>query len=737
MFCGGYTRVAWNGLINGSVTRDIATLRAYGRGRQSGDRYRPQIDVSIPKKNKAGLVQNESLVNISLEPSKLMLKYRGIFVGKMGDITMVPSVKCTDTRSAARRRKRYLRDRAATDPRMQAMMKITGLVPDDLSPGVVDMGSQEIDILQNLGGYSLAVEAVMKDAIEVSLNYASMGDILRLMHEDIFDIGMMDCHVYRDASGLQTVEYVDPESHICPISEYSDCRDRRYSMILKRMTISQLRQECPDMTEDEIFDIARRYAKIGNNSLLASGAMDFSRPGRAQFNRASGPTYDDFTIVIGKAYMVCGDTEAYLMGHKSMGGRIYKQVPVGAKLSPLDIERGRSIETKTIQRVYQWKWVVGSDKVFDYGVYDDVVRTGRQGSRRAMLPVLSWHLNEPSMVERSIAAIDKINIAIFKKDIMLSKLPPGPRMAFDLALAMDSFKLGDIEYNMLQMLEVFSGRGLFFHWSVNEMGLEGGSNRSPITPINLSIKEDYELFRMEIEANLKEIRNVTGLNEVVDGTANTNDLLIGVMKGMEAASNTTLKPVYGGVMDMYRRICQTIGNRYQRAIREGRMSLDDLVVEASAIPLTELADDLIMSDFGFDVKIVPTQEEIQAITQGLMLKLQAGDISDEGFLVVINMLAEKDIEKAQFYYAHFSQKARDQKHQQQIEIVQAQANAQADAGARIEQEKRQTNREANLAKAQMMVLRGRQDQAKRQDQFEKDIRAEVATRQMDLVPGAS
>jgi hypothetical protein len=696
--------------------RSFSELRLYARGKQPREKYTPRLDKIIKQKDVNGRITESSIMNISWDNAQFFPRILRAMYGKLGDAKFTPEVQAVDNGSASEKRMKFFRDAAATDPAMKALFSESGYVPEDLTPGIMQMDRTDVDVLRELGGYKTAVEILMKDAVENTLSASDYDLIEEQMREDLIEIGVMATHVETMPSGIQKCHYLDPAGLIVPVSKYKDHRDVNYVAVIEQVNIADFRRHAHGLGEKEIYEIAKKYASWGPNSGLAAQMGNFSdfEWRRTYMEKNGQQAYDNFTICVMTLYHIAGDAEARMIGYDDAGAMTLSDVPGPSQ--------GEQVLSSVIQRVYRSKWVIGTRHVYDYGVCDDVVREGTFGNMEARLPILVWKMDGPSLVEACIAHIDDIQLAVLKKRVMLTNLPPGPRMQFDMALVQDVVTLGGVQMSMMDLMGVYGGRGWLFYNSTPEWAEQGqsGANRNPIQPIASGVLEDYQLFKGEIADGLDFLRSITGLNEVSDGSANPQDMLIGVMKGLEAASNNSMKPFYSAMHSIYRRTCWMIAKRYQSAALRGTINIDRLPVDADAIRIAQLTPNMALYDFDIVPKLLPTDEQVQIMMNVLMQALMNGQITHENMFVVQNMLRKKDIAKAQYFFSKFAAEAikRNQAAQQQQMVAQAQA--QGEAQARVEEEKRNTAAMTNQSKASLMQQRANIDENQNRSNFARE-----------------
>lgn len=702
-YCYGSTYIGNGGLVRNGVGggRSIGELRAYARGMQPVQKYKSQIDVLVKQLNEQAVNSGveawtkASIMNISWDNVQILSKFRDVAISKILEPQYEPVVRATDTLSNDTRRRNKMRDKMATDPRMKALFAATGIPPAGVNPDYADMEAGDVDVLEQLDGYALPAEILMQDVIGCSLDKTGWEELNRMLAQDHYDIGIMGVQaVALPGEKRIGLKYVDPAGLIIPSSEYDDGRDHAYAAHIEHIPIHQLRVET-GMDEKDIWEIARSYKSYAPNVRMSQNYphinnLEWRREFAAQnYHQA----YDNFTVCVMTLYFICNDAENYVIGRRSNGSEIYDKVGRDAELNAANRKLGKEIvRSEPIQYVYKTRWVVGTNKVFDYGMDDTIVRVGEKGVKRACLPILTWRNNGPSIIERAISIVDDIQIPVLKLRALLANIPPGPRLGIDVSVLQETTRLGRQDFNLLEILKIYAGKGYLLYSSRSEFADPnfGASNKNPITPMPSGAQEDFNLFSGVIAQNIEMLRQVTGINEIADGTAQARDVLVKTMEGLQAASNNSLKPQMAAMASMYRNTCNMVAKKYQSLALHGDIEMKYWPVDANAIKTLNLTADIAMYDFDVDVRLLPTAEDIQLVKQTLLQHQAQGMLNDADVLIVMGMLREKDLKKAQVYMARAVSKNQKAVQAQKMQEIQAQTQGNIQSAQAAEQAKMST-----------------------------------------------
>lgn len=728
--------------VNGGLVRtgrSISELRAYGRGMQNPNKYKAWCDVlvdigaSTAASSGYTAPTKQSIMNISWDIAMVLQPMRDIAMSKLNAPKYEPIVRATDTMAEKMRRDKYYKDKLATDPRMKALFAQVGRVPEGVNPNYAGMDSTDVDVMQQLGAYALPVEVLMQDVVSASLDKSNADDINIMLNSDLFDLNMMAVHVKAlPGQGRVGVEYVDPVGVVAPVSAYNDCRDLPYIGKIQHVSISQLRQES-GLSEKEIYLIAKSYGGYSRNAMLRNQMPNFTNIGwREKFKNQNGyMPYDNFTICVMDLYFICNDTENYIIGARKDGSQVFERV--GADMA--NTEDGMSTYSTEVQYVYKCRWVVGSEHVFDCGKDDTIVRIGEDGSKQADLPIKLWVGDGPSIVERCIPTVDDIQLATLKIRSLFAALPPSPRLFIDYSLLQESFQMGNVNIDPLTQLKIFAGKGILLGKSKSEFSDPNmqGSNRPPITPLQIGVQEDFNLFSLDIQRNMAMLRQLTGVNEVADGTAAGQDLLIGTAQMLDAASNNSLKPYLAAGYSLYKRTVTTMAKKYQLLAIDGTISMKYWPVNGNTIKTLELTPDIALYNMEVDARPLPTEQEIQIMTQMLIQKQAEGKLTSVDVLIIMEMLNQRDTKKAKVYMAKAVAKNEQRIMMEQQAMIQAQNEGNAMVARAGEEARANTAAMEGEIKSKNMLLKHQLDLEKMREQSKLKMQEMAVQAQVDVV----
>lgn len=674
--------------------RSFEEIKAYALGRQDVQQYINLVD----KCDENG----EQFYNINWDIHPILPKFKDLIRGKLLGSDYEINTQAVDSASAKKRTKTISKIKLAVNPQVQGMMAATKtqLSGVQVPPGVKTPA--DVDEYQRLGGVRLEREIILKDAIEV-VRYESSWKVLKdMMVDDAIDLGIIAALTkVHPKTGKIHVHHISPMDLVIRPSKYPDHHDSDYAGAIRSKTIAQLREES-HLTEEEIQEVFKNYSNHGQNKLI-SEREDYNSFQNTKMT--SGFNYDSATIDTLEFFFIEKRAEKYVVGNRKTNNiPIYDKVKKNSKLNNKDKKKGKEISEEFFEYVFKGEWIIGTEYIFDCGVEYAIAKEKKNGIKTAVLPITVYSDNTMSLMERCISHIDDIQLSIFQIRNLLSKTIPAPGILFDLSIMEDSVDIGGAVYTMKDLIANFFKTGIMPYRSKPEFDDEdNGSQRKPFDIINnTGIDNALNMHFTRIASSMEQIRQVTGVNEVADGSTQQQDMLKGVMEGMLSATNNALKPtfrLYEGFIERWAKLCVL---KYQASVLGGDIDLEYSPLGDDTKKHFKLTKDLYDYDFGIQINARPSEEDKQMMVQELMQMKANGQIPVDDYYILMDMIKNGDIKKAQRTLAKSVKEHEEILHKRQLEIQQAQAKANGEAGIAIEKAKTEAIQAETAAKKELI-----------------------------------
>lgn len=642
--------------------RSIPELRAYARGKQGVSKYMEILD---PKDDDGNNVMGVSWDTLKMAANQFAVAKRRIRL-----VDFKPGTEGSDSMLGEKRTRIKARMKGMLDPRFMQMSRSAGL-----DAGVRGFNSQDdVEDFAQMGLVVLEQEADMKDLLDRSEDISGFAVLKDMLVDDSVECGVMAVDVVV-VGGKVRYKYIDIDRLVYRRSQFPDCRDIDFAGYWEEKTIGQIRDES-GFDEDTL----KLIAKSGESSGIAYGVSDGYNSGREDLYDKRMNSIDDHKVKVFKSYWVAMEAEDFIAGtYVPTGGRMFRKKP--DNYSERSYFDGGETSVST-HYVYTSNLVLGTNHVYGTGKIHYQVRE----DGNCMLPIRIWQSDKPSMAEKAIPIIDQIELEWKGVQNFLAKLPPAPRLVYDQSLLEEYVSLGGKNRDTYYVAEKFEKTGRLIVRSINEHGDPSmGANRLPITPIELNIAQELAT-RMNYIAQLKaDLREMTGINELADGTLNQNDMLVGVAESLDMATNMVLGEYVEAWRHFYSDVCKYSMNRWKTVLR-----YEPQKVGGSNGAQREIGKEIAEHDFNIRLVPVMTEKSKQFMLQYLAGNRNEGKIDEADFFSIFNMIEEGDMKKAQFYLVKAIARKTAQARQEQERMIMLQGEQTKAAGVAVEQQRART-----------------------------------------------
>jgi hypothetical protein len=504
-----------------SSRSDYELLRLFAAGKQPEERYHPYFfgsgettsgsrtfnstgvdvggvgDTSFNSKEWARKALGFMNWKIMSPMPKIMNKIQSSFYGNQYDI----NIECVDENSISEQTnlkwKTYVESQAEYIAFMSQLSQAAG-VPYVMPERRIDT-LEELELSEANGGFKLNYakegEKIIKDAWNISNDEELDEKILK----DLATINIAGYRVYYDREiGKEMFRWIDAASAGIQNSKHNDFRDSSYAYELIFMPAYKLQSYGIDIKN--IPAVAERYAGLYGN-----------------------PMWDEtYNLSESSTDLLCGFFKVPVLDVEWIDVDVEKDVKYTSKFKQERIrpyEEGEKlsankqyVETK-IHKVYQAKWVVDTDVIFEWGIKPNQPRREKNQS------LLSFHFikgkTEQSLVEQLIPALDDFQLAQLKmQDIKASAIKSGFSVEWE---SLQGMQLGGGKADPFAILSVYRTTGILFHSRKNRH--QQNTLSKPIETMPNGMGNAINEWMASVEANAKMIEEITGINMVAMGSS--------------------------------------------------------------------------------------------------------------------------------------------------------------------------------------------------------------------------
>ena len=680
-------------------------LRLYARGEQSVQKYKDELSIN----------GDLSYLNLDWTPVPILSKFVDIVANGISQKTYDVKAFAQDPESVKKKMDyaTSLQFDMINQPIIQDVLQKTGtnISKSNIPAEDLPATQEELELRMQLS-YKQSIEVAEEEAINTVLKTNKYDLTRKRLNYDLTTIGIAATKTSFNKSEGIVVDYVDPAYLVYSYTEDPNFEDVYYVGEVKAVTIPELKKEFPYISEDELLKIQQM-------------------PGNRQYIQGWG-NYDENTVQVlyfeYKTYM----NQVFKIKQGDNG--LEKVIQKTDSFNPPPNDNFEKV-SRTIEVLYTGAKIIGTDMMLEWKLSNDMTRpqadTTRVKMNYTIVAPRMYKGRIDSIVTKCISFADMIQLTHLKLQQVMSRVvPDGVFLDVDGLMEVD---LGNgTKYNPAEALNMYFQTGSIVGRSLTQDG-EINRGKVPIQELTTSSGQGkIQSLIQTYQYYLQMIRDVTGLNEAVDGSKPDANALVGLQKIAANASNVATRHIKDASMYLTTRICENISLRVADCLNNPLTanSLKQSISTYNAEVLKEM-ENLNLHDFGIFLEIEPDEEEKAQLEQNIQVSLQNGGIDLED---AIDIRQVRNLKLANQLLKLKRKKKLEQVQQQQLANIQAQADANsqnAEKAAMFEVQKQQalTQEAINVeqAKSQFEIQR-----LQTEAQIKKQLMAEQFNYDMQL-----
>lgn len=460
--------------------------------------------------NQTNLARDKRILNIAS-------KYIRILKGRLSDLKF--DITATPINALARQHEEEF------TARIKAAMKVKQIADRGNMPEVQKMleelgfdslpaDYEELEIQKS----NLSMPYQMAMNIELFLNYANQVDQLeRKLQEEDLDVilnGVYATKVRLDSDGTPVAEKIDPRSLLVGFSNTEDFRDVSEIGQYRAISVTEMKEEDinQELTDDDYFDIENNVAGRNINNINLNTGQYFA------------DRYITQKVLVLDLYFYSWDEEVKVLKNNAAGNpRIHMKNFDYYRNNEAEFYRrnpGKELYRTKNQVVYKATWVVGTDYLYNWGLFRETARS-QSDPFRTKLPIL---IQAPlikdgqthSMMDEIKPVIDSIQLNWQRiQEAVAKALPPGMTIDIDGLLGAVT-SIGDKNYDITKLLSMAMKENInIVSGSANKYGANGAK---PVTVSYGGLGPDFQSWVTALNYNISLIQEITGLSSVAAGS---------------------------------------------------------------------------------------------------------------------------------------------------------------------------------------------------------------------------
>lgn len=656
-------------------------IKSYAMGNQSINKYRPLLGVAEESK--------EDWLAIDWSVIPIVPKFRRIALGKLNKIGYNIDATPIDSLANDEVEDYFAKSKAKLLMREQAMKVDPALLEDpvlQLEPGEAkDM--EELEIQMNYTfKHQMAIEA--EQGIKLILEQNEIEKLREKVKEDIFDYGVGGYKEYIDSNGAVKIRSINPRNILINRCKNNDFSDAAYVGEIIEMTIADLKQMAGnEFTAEQYEDIARNViGKYGNPKEWPSSLSIYNKG------------YDKFRIRLLDLEFFSVNEMVYEQRVDRRGNKIYAR----ARFEDRN-KRKDKFDRVAYKVVYKGKWIIDTPYIFDYGLATNMKRA----KSSLMDTKLSYHLIAPEfwdmkaygLMEQLIPIADAIQIAWYRMQNAINQARPKGIIIEMGALEDIPLGAGGKKLSPMKVLDLYNKTGTLVYRKADAQGRM--TNYKPIEELENGLGRDVMNYYQIIQNHIQMLRDITGMNEMTDGSTPDPRTLTTVAKLAYEGTNNSLAHIISGEKKLLESLANSVILRLQDVAAVGGVKGYVRSLGANTMKFFQVSPHIALYEFGIFIEDKPTDEQRAMLMQQVQAGQANGMLDIEDAIVIQNT---DNLKVAQQILAYKIKKRREQAQQEAMQQQQMNAEVQMQSAQAAEQAKQQTLQVEAQVKSQLIQV---------------------------------
>lgn len=473
-----------------------------------------------------------------------------------------------------------------------------------------------------------------KDAeMAISLGFYENGykEFRKAIYEDLFDYGVAGYKEWLGDDNKAKFRRVNPD---CVVVNY--CRDGTFKdkvhagevidVSLVDLALIKDEEGNPLFTEEELQEFAGSIAgRFGNPTTLSRGTGWLKH-------------CDKFKCKV-------FDIEFYTYNES-----VYRDAPDqngNTDFRKADYERGKKSDKyirKRIEYVYKCKWVVGTDKCYDWGMcYDqkrasDIKKKARTKLSFSFCAYNFYEMRVQGFMDRLIPYLDEYQLTILKIQNWKNRaVPSGWWINLDM-LENVALNKGGKNMQPRELLQMYFETGIMVGRGLDPSGNAFPGNIQPVIPIENSNMAELAGFHQDLIATVMAIEKMTGYNAATMGEANPKTLVPGYELANQSTSDA-LYPMAAAEEFLTLQLAEDVLCRMKQGIAKGMVdgfAPYNGALDSNALRFIEFDKGLSLRDFGIVLQKRTTEQEKMWIMQQVQQDIANGLLDVSDVILIIN-----------------------------------------------------------------------------------------------------
>lgn len=683
-----YAKAAWSSWNNDNPKEIFFNARyryegykQYAMGNQSINKYKPLMGVDEQS--------TETWLNIDWSIIPIIPKFRRIALGKLSKVDYNIVATPVDALANDENQQYFARTRAKIMMREEAEK----IDPSLLESPALQFTPQEAKDLEELEmqmkythKHQMSIEA--EQGIKLILEQNQIQNLRDQVRENLFDYGVAGYKEFIDSNGAIKIRAINPRNIVINHCKKQDFSDASYVGEVIEMTISDLKQMAGnEFSEEEYENIAKNVlGKYGNPREFNSSISVYNKG------------YDTFNIRILDLEFFSVNEMVYEQRIDRRGNKIYAR----AKFEERN-KRKDKFERVAYKVVYKGRWIIDTNYIFDHGLSTNMKRA----KSSLMDTKMSYHLYAPEfydmqaygIMKQIIPIADAIQIAWYRLQNAVNQSKPKGIMIEMGALEDIPLGSGGKKLTPMKVLDLYNKTGTLVYRKLDAQGR--ATNYKPIEELENGLGRDAMNYWQLIQNHIQMLRDITGMNEMTDGSTPDPRTLTTVAKLAYEGTNNALY----GIVSAEKKLLETLSNdvvlRLQDVAEGGDVKGYVRALGGTTMQFFKMSPNVALYEFGIFLEDKPSDEQRAMLMQQVAAGQANGLLDIEDAIIIQNT---DNLKVAQQLLAYKIRKRKDQEEEKAMRMQQMNSQVQQQSAMSAEQNKQQTLQVEGQVKAQLIQL---------------------------------
>jgi hypothetical protein len=518
--------------------------RQYAKGNQPIDKYKVLLSGKGQDKVKRKTKGKDDLSFKVLDWTILGVakKFTDLLVGKLLQQNNNVGVKAVDPKAVNQRKikKIQMQEYMINQQFLREVSTRTGIqfeTPIDDGSMPPPENEQELSMYMDMF-YKEDYCMDLMDMLKLLNEQDNMPQILHDIAYDLVEIGIGVTKAYRVGRRIKRRRCV-PERMVTNACRTNDFSDFQHGGEYWDLTIGELREIAGDQfTEAEYQDIANNAT---GNSFRGVNVTEY-------FDKNMCYPYDHIRITVLDAVWFSPDQETHQIKVNRFGNTVVYEKD-DYWMSDISVEEFNKrnegkIVRQTINNLYQGMWIVGTDYIFNHGLSHDMLRN-ESNIGTCIGPYAIYTYRNDSLTRILKPLYDNIQLNWLKYQHFINKSrPSGVDIEYTALQDISIGGSGGQKMTPKEILELYFDTGILL-WRRRDWSGQGNQWK-PINELQGGISPAAKDHLNFILSDIDLIRQLAGVNELVDASTPGPETGVGVAQIAASASRDAIRYLYRG-----------------------------------------------------------------------------------------------------------------------------------------------------------------------------------------------